>query len=99
MSLFDIIESFDRLAESSIEGMDSITLKFQTIYNKMKKKPYNILDHRKRDFEYDFADFKRQVTDLEVHVVVITCYIVFGNIKYNVLCLTVVKIIRFLTRK
>ena len=94
MSLFDIIGSFDLLAESSIEGVDSIITKFQTILNKMKKKPYNILDHRKRDFEYDFADFKRQVSDLEVHVVII-CYIVFGNIKYKVLCLNVFNIITF----
>lgn len=72
MSLFDIIEAFSGLAESSIEGMESIVTKFQTIYNKMKKKPYDILDHRKLDFDHDFIDFKRQIADLEVHVVIET---------------------------
>ena len=66
VSLFDITEGFSALGESSIEGIETILSKFNTIYSKLKKKPYDILDHRKQDFDQDFVDFKRQIADLEV---------------------------------
>ena len=50
---------------STIEGIEPMAAKFQHIYSTIKKKPYDILDHRKLDFDYDFDDFKRQISNLE----------------------------------
>ena len=36
------------------------------IINVIKKKPYDLLDHRKMDFDTDYEEFCRQVGDLEV---------------------------------
>ena len=66
VSIFEITEGFSALGESGIEGIETTLSKFNTIYSKLKKKPYDILDHRKHDFDQDFVDFKRQILDLEV---------------------------------
>ena len=59
------IQSFSVLQVSKIEGIEPLAAKFLHIYSTIKKKPYEILDHRKLDFDYDYDDFKRQITDLE----------------------------------
>lgn len=60
------LDAFDVLTRSNIEGIESIAQKYSTIYKSMKKKPYNILDHRKIDFDHDYDDFKRQLAAIEV---------------------------------
>ncbi len=64
--LLNTIEGYSGLQDCRIEGIDTIANKFQHIYGVVKKKPYDILDHRKLDFDYDFEDFKRNIADLEV---------------------------------
>ena len=54
------------LIESKIEGIEIIGQKFSSIYKGLKKKPYDLLDHRKLEFDSDFDDFKRQIYELEV---------------------------------
>ena len=61
-----MIEEFSLFETLSIEGTDFIVTKFQIIYTKMKKKPYNLLDHRKPDFDNSFHEFKTQMAELEV---------------------------------
>lgn len=61
-----ILDTYDVLTLSNIEGIESFAQKYSTIYKGMKKKPYDILDHRKIDFDYDYEDFKRQISELEV---------------------------------
>lgn len=46
--------------------MDAFASRFGQIYGSIKKKPYDILDQRKTDFDGDFEDFLRQMRDLEV---------------------------------
>lgn len=45
--------------------MDAFASRFGQIYGSIKKKPYDILDQRKTDFDGDFEDFLRQMRDLE----------------------------------
>ena len=54
------------LSESKIEGIEAISNRFQHTYSALKKKPYDPLDHRKPEFETDFAEFKRQISELQV---------------------------------
>ena len=66
IDIFSVLNSFQRLGLSKIEGIDMLNAKFQLITTTMKKKPYDMLDYRKMEFDTDFEDFKRQISDLEV---------------------------------
>uniref|UniRef100_F6PHB9 AAA+ ATPase domain-containing protein n=1 Tax=Ciona intestinalis TaxID=7719 RepID=F6PHB9_CIOIN len=63
--LLQTIEVFSMLSESKIEGIDSLANKFQSVVSNTKKKPYDILDHRKIDFDNDFENFKESIYTLE----------------------------------
>lgn len=66
VEMFSIIEKFSKLESLQIEGIDTVVLKrFAGIVTQMQRKPYDILDHRKNEFDGDFASFKKQVHDLE----------------------------------
>lgn len=68
IQLLQTIETFSVLSSSRIEGIEPMLNKFQHIYAGIKKKPYDMLDHRKTDFDNDFDDFKRHIFDLEVRL-------------------------------
>ena len=38
------------------------------IHSAIKKKNYDMMDHRKVDFDYDYREFKRQISDLDVRI-------------------------------
>lgn len=60
------LEIYDVLQISKIEGIDVLASRFDNTYKSIKKKSYDALDHRKIDFDHDFEDFKRVVSELEV---------------------------------
>lgn len=64
--IFTVLNSFYRLGLSKIEGIDMMNAKFQLIFTTVKRKPYDMLDYRKTEFDSDFEEFKRQISDLEV---------------------------------
>ncbi|KAI8902513.1 dynein heavy chain and region D6 of dynein motor-domain-containing protein [Globomyces pollinis-pini] len=66
IDMFNIIEKFSLLQRLGVEGMDLIVRRFYNILNQMQRKPYDILDHRKMEYDTDYNSFKKQVTDLEV---------------------------------
>lgn len=66
IQMLSTIETYSVLTTSRIEGIEPMCAKFQTIFANVKKKPYDILDHRKIDFDTDFEDFKSSIYDLEV---------------------------------
>ena len=66
ITLLKYIQQFSCLTESKIEGLEPYSAKFMQIFTSIKKKPYDVLDQRKPDFDQDFDDFNRQLTDLEV---------------------------------
>lgn len=46
--------------------MELMANKFNVIVTSIKKKPYDFLDQRKAEFDVDFDDFKRQISELHV---------------------------------
>lgn len=54
------------MSESKIEGIETISNRFHHMYSALKKKPYDPLDHRKTDFEADFFEFRRQISEIQV---------------------------------
>lgn len=68
ITLLNFIEAFSSLGESKIEGLESYASRFQQILTNIRKKPYDILDQRKVEFDQDYVDFRRQLADLEVGI-------------------------------
>lgn len=66
--MLQIIETYSTLGASHIEGIDVMNNRFQLIVSSMKKKPYDLLDQRKSDFDVDFEEFKRSTADILVSV-------------------------------
>lgn len=66
IDMMSTIKSFLILGESKIEGIELIWSRFQLILTTIKKKPYDLLDYRKMEFEVDYEEFKRQIQDLQV---------------------------------
>uniref|UniRef100_A0A8C3UTG6 Dynein axonemal heavy chain 5 n=1 Tax=Catharus ustulatus TaxID=91951 RepID=A0A8C3UTG6_CATUS len=58
------MESLLELQHINIEGIDKITTQYQSIAANTKSKQYDVLDHRKKEFEKDYLDFKNQITAL-----------------------------------
>ncbi len=86
IEMFTMLSNFNRLALSKIEGIDMLYAKFQLITTTMKKKPYDLLDYRKMDFDSDFEEFKRQIYDLEVRFLLDLVSITHQLVPYS-LCL------------
>jgi dynein heavy chain len=68
IEMFSIIEKFALLETLGVEGMDVIVRRFTNILTQMQRKPYDILDHRKLEYDADFNNFKKQVADQEASV-------------------------------
>lgn len=54
------------LADVRIEGIDAIALRYKTMVDTFKKKNYDLLDHRKQDFDNDYVEFKTQIDSLQM---------------------------------
>jgi dynein heavy chain len=65
IDMFNIIQKFALLQQLGVEGMDMIVRRFYNILTTLQRKPYDILDHRKLEYDSDYNSFKKQVSDLE----------------------------------
>ena len=64
--MLNIIETYSVLSLSHIEGIEVISNRFQLVIAGMKKKPYDLLDQRKGEFNTDFEEFKQVTHDILV---------------------------------
>ncbi|XP_041817844.1 dynein heavy chain 5, axonemal [Chelmon rostratus] len=55
------LESLAALRNMKVEGTEKIYTRYQTIVSTTKSKTYDVLDHRKLEFDSDYADFQLQV--------------------------------------
>ncbi|XP_040552361.1 dynein axonemal heavy chain 5 isoform X2 [Gallus gallus] len=60
----NIMESLLELQRIKIEGIEEINTHFQTIATNTKSKKYDVLDHRKKEFDKDYLEFKNQIATL-----------------------------------
>jgi dynein heavy chain, axonemal len=64
----DVITTIDNLSCLNVvklEGLESVVVKYKNIAENIKKKNYDILDHRKPEFDNDYNDFKNQIEGLQ----------------------------------
>ena len=64
--LFTTVKNYSSMGLSHIEGVEQLNSRFNLALATLKKKPYDVLDQRKTEFDGDYEDFKRQVQDLNV---------------------------------
>ena len=64
--LLKTVDVYETLSLSRLDGIDTFNSRFNLLITTIKKKPYEILDQRKMDFDIDYDEFKRQLTDLNV---------------------------------
>uniref|UniRef100_A0A8C3PI70 Uncharacterized protein n=2 Tax=Charadriiformes TaxID=8906 RepID=A0A8C3PI70_9CHAR len=58
----NVMESLLELQHIKIEGMEDISTHYQSIATNTKQ--YDVLDHRKKEFEKDYLEFKNQIAAL-----------------------------------
>ncbi|XP_040521760.1 dynein axonemal heavy chain 5 isoform X2 [Gallus gallus] len=64
LDMSNIMESLLELQRVKIEGIEEINTHFQTIATNTKSKKYDVLDHRKKEFDKDYLEFKNQIATL-----------------------------------
>ncbi|KAK1173586.1 dynein heavy chain 5, axonemal isoform X1 [Acipenser oxyrinchus oxyrinchus] len=62
--VINTIENLSDLQNVKIEGVEKIYLRFQTIVTNTKSKTYDVLDHRKQEFDNDYTEFRYQINGL-----------------------------------
>jgi dynein heavy chain len=65
VDMFSTIQQFTMLAKHNIEGMDSLIENFFKIVDEFKRKPYDLLDFTKNQFDRDFLEFNVSIHELE----------------------------------
>ncbi|XP_063992717.1 dynein axonemal heavy chain 8 [Diachasmimorpha longicaudata] len=66
--LIDVLEinlSHSILHSSTIEGIDVFAKKFSVIFQKLVSQKYDYLNHRKLDFNIDYEEFKKSISEAQ----------------------------------
>ncbi len=66
--MLEIIEKWNALNLSKIEGLEPINVAFRTMITQVKKRPYDVLNTRKNEFDTDFTQFRRDIEDLRIRL-------------------------------
>uniref|UniRef100_A0A8C7B547 Dynein axonemal heavy chain 8 n=1 Tax=Neovison vison TaxID=452646 RepID=A0A8C7B547_NEOVI len=66
--MITIVQTYSALSNSTIEGIDIMSIKFKNIYQGVKKKQYDILDPRRTEFDIDFTEFMTKINGLEIQI-------------------------------
>ncbi|XP_064014378.1 dynein axonemal heavy chain 8 [Pogoniulus pusillus] len=66
--IITVVETFGALSLSAIEGIDSMAVHFNNIYQSVQNRKYDILDPRKQEFDVDFLNFMTKIENLEVQI-------------------------------
>uniref|UniRef100_A0A673T0U8 Dynein axonemal heavy chain 8 n=1 Tax=Suricata suricatta TaxID=37032 RepID=A0A673T0U8_SURSU len=66
--MITIVQTYSALSNSTIEGIDIMSIKFKNIYQSIKKKQYDILDPRRTEFDTDFLEFMTKINGLEIQI-------------------------------
>ncbi|KAL0969945.1 hypothetical protein UPYG_G00234980 [Umbra pygmaea] len=59
-----VLEDLASLQHIKVEGIEKIFVRYQNIVAITKSKAYNVLDHRKIEFDSDYTEFKFQIQGL-----------------------------------
>eukprot|EP01028_Stygiella_incarcerata_P006636 TRINITY_DN270_c0_g1_i1.p1 TRINITY_DN270_c0_g1~~TRINITY_DN270_c0_g1_i1.p1 ORF type:complete len:4523 (-),score=1222.92 TRINITY_DN270_c0_g1_i1:192-13760(-) len=63
--VFSTVEQFGALSRHNIDGMETLISRFDEVVDELRKKPYDLLDHTKAQFDRDYAEFNKSIEGLE----------------------------------
>ena len=63
--MFTTVEQFANLSGHRVEGMEALMKTFQSIVDDFRRKPYELLDYQKGQFDRDFLEFNANIHELE----------------------------------
>ncbi|KAL3914211.1 MAG: hypothetical protein SGPRY_007703, partial [Prymnesium sp.] len=63
--MFTTVEQFTNLAAHRVEGMESLMATFRAIVDDFRRKPYELLDYQKGQFDRDYLEFNANIHELE----------------------------------
>ncbi|CAF0945608.1 unnamed protein product [Adineta steineri] len=66
--VLNTIDSLSGLQNIRVEGLEPIVVKYRSVVDAIKKKSYDILDHRKPDFDNDYNEFKSQIEYIQAQL-------------------------------
>ena len=67
VEMFSTVAEFSQLAaHTHIEGMDAVMARFSQLLDDIKRRPYDLLDFAKNQFDRDLLEFSVNINDLEV---------------------------------
>ncbi|XP_063230049.1 dynein axonemal heavy chain 8-like [Bacillus rossius redtenbacheri] len=66
--VLSIVLNYSLLETCAIENVDRYAQKFSKLFVKISTKPYNVLEYFEPDFNSDYDEFKRHVSDIEVEL-------------------------------
>ncbi|CAF1413331.1 unnamed protein product, partial [Adineta ricciae] len=68
VDVLNTIDSLSGLQNIRVEGLEPIVVKYRSVVDAIKKKNYDILDHRKPDFDTDYNEFKSQIEYIQAQL-------------------------------
>ncbi|CAF3386329.1 unnamed protein product [Rotaria sp. Silwood1] len=68
VDVLNTIESLSGLQNIRVEGLEPIVVKYRSVVDAIKKKSYDLLDHRKPDFDNDYNEFKSQIEYIQAQL-------------------------------
>ncbi|ELU05307.1 hypothetical protein CAPTEDRAFT_162628 [Capitella teleta] len=66
--MINTMNGYANIGNVRIEGIDTIAVRYKTIVEATKKKNYDILDHRKGEFDTDYLEFRSQFDSLQMQI-------------------------------
>ncbi len=65
MDMYTSVLQFTSLQQNMVEGMEPIIAQFGSLVDEMKRKPYDLLDYTRNNFDRDFLEFNVNVSEVE----------------------------------
>lgn len=72
--IFSTINSYYSLSQSHIEGIEEWNKRYQIAVSNIKKKPYDVLEYRRKEFDEDYEEYKRQIKEIQVATTIVSNY-------------------------
>ncbi|XP_066028864.1 dynein axonemal heavy chain 5 isoform X2 [Pocillopora verrucosa] len=66
--MLNTMETFAGVNNIKIEGMETMIVRYNSIVTSVKKKGYDLLDHRKGEFDIDYEEFKQSIEGLKLQL-------------------------------
>jgi dynein heavy chain len=83
VDMFTTIVQFTQLAERRMDGMEGVIRRFFVVAEEFKRKPYDLLDFSKNQYDRDFLEFNVNIHDLETKLQTVHRLVVREHLQHG----------------